>query len=55
MATDIADGRVSAVILVEALDVGEDVTLCFLAGRVLAMMDQLGLEGVEEAFHRALS
>lgn len=41
-------------LIVEALDVGEDVALCFMAGLILAVMDQFSLERVEEAFHRGI-
>lgn len=40
--------------VVEALDAGEDVVLRFIAGCILAVMDQLGLERVEEAFRRGI-
>jgi hypothetical protein len=40
--------------IVEALDEGKDIALGFGAGLVVAVMDELGLEGVEEAFHRCV-
>jgi len=40
--------------IVEALDEGEDVALGLGTGLVLAMMDEFGLESVEEAFHRSV-
>jgi len=40
--------------IVEALDEGEDIALSLGAGLVLAMMNELGLEGMEEAFHRGI-
>ena len=41
-------------LVVEALDVGEDVAVCLIAGCILAMMNQFGLERVEEALHRGV-
>src|SRR5665213_4113181 len=38
--------------VVEALDVGKDIALGFSAGGVLPVMHALGLERVEETFHR---
>lgn len=40
--------------IVEALDKGKDIALSLGTGLVLAMMDELGLEGVEEALHRGI-
>jgi hypothetical protein len=40
--------------IVEALDEGEYVTLRFGPCRVLAMVDELRFEGVEEALHRGV-
>jgi hypothetical protein len=40
--------------IVEAFDEGEDITLGFGAGLVLAMMNELGLQGMEEALHRGI-
>ncbi|MDA9440798.1 hypothetical protein XH98_17210 [Bradyrhizobium sp. CCBAU 51745] len=37
--------------VIEVLDQGEDVALGLSAGVVLAMMDELGLQGMEEALH----
>ena len=38
--------------VVEALDEGEDIALGLGAGVVVAMMDDLGLRGMEEALQR---
>lgn len=40
--------------VVKDLDEGEDIALGFGAGLVIAMMDELGLQGMEEAFHRGV-
>ena len=40
--------------VVEALDEGEDIALGLGAGVVLAMMNELGLQGMEEALHRGI-
>jgi hypothetical protein len=40
--------------VVEALDVGKDIAPGFCACCVLPVMDTLGFEGVEEAFHRGI-
>ncbi len=40
--------------VVEALDEGEDIALGLGAGIVVAMMDQLGFQGMEEALHRGI-
>ncbi|MGY3346972.1 hypothetical protein ACVI1I_006440 [Bradyrhizobium sp. USDA 4459] len=40
--------------IVETLDEGEDIMLGLCAGLVLAMMDALGPESVEEALHRGI-
>lgn len=37
--------------VVEALDKGKDIALGLGASPVVAMMNELGLEGMEEAFH----
>lgn len=38
--------------IVEALDVGEEIALGLGVGLIFAVMDELGLQGMEEAFHR---
>jgi hypothetical protein len=40
--------------IAEALNEGEDIALGLGAGLVLAMMNELGLEGVEETLHRGI-
>jgi len=40
--------------VVEAFDVGEDITFGFLPCCILSMVDQLGLERVKEALHRGV-
>ena len=40
--------------VVEALDEGEDIALGLGAGLVVAMMNELGLQGMEEALHRGI-
>jgi hypothetical protein len=40
--------------IVEALDEGEDIALGFGTGLILAMMDELGLQGVEEALRQGI-
>ena len=40
--------------VVEALDVGKDITSGFLPCCVMPVMDELGFERVEEAFHRGI-
>lgn len=41
--------------VVEAFDKRRNIKLRLGSGLVLAMMNELGFEGVEEALHRALS
>lgn len=40
--------------IVEALDEGKDIVLGVGAGLAVAMMNEFGLQGVEEAFHRGI-
>ncbi|TFV36144.1 hypothetical protein E4K65_45875 [Bradyrhizobium niftali] len=40
--------------VVEALEEGEDIAPSLGAGPILPMMNELGLEGVEEALHRSI-
>src|SRR5450432_3460533 len=40
--------------VIEAFDVGKDIAFGLLASCVLLVMDLLGFEGVEEAFHRCI-
>ena len=40
--------------VVEALDEGKDIALGLGAGLVVAMMNEFGLQAVEEAFHRGI-
>ena len=40
--------------IVKALDEGEDIALGLGTGFVMAMMDEFGLQGMEEAFHRGI-
>jgi hypothetical protein len=40
--------------IVEAFDVGEDITFGFFSRRILPVMDEFGFERVEEAFHRGV-
>src|SRR3954452_19768507 len=49
---EIAQGRVPPLAIVENLNVLENVSPGFVAGQVVAMIDQLGFQCVEEAFHR---
>lgn len=51
---DIAQSRVQATGIVEALDIAEQIAPGLGAGGVDPMMDSLGLEGVEEALHRGV-
>src|SRR4051812_12800974 len=48
---EIAQGRVPSLAIVENLNVLENVAPGFIAGQVVAMMHQFGLQGVEKAFH----
>jgi hypothetical protein len=41
-------------LVVEALDVGKDIASGFCACCILSVMDPLGFERVEEAFHRCI-
>ena len=50
----IADARVAARPVVERGDVIENDESRFLAGRVLVVVDELGLEGIEEALGQLL-
>jgi hypothetical protein len=47
----IPEGRVDASTIMVAFDVAEQVTPCFIAGGPAVLVDELDLEGVEEAFH----
>src|SRR3954470_12285300 len=47
----IAQRRMSPLTIVEDFDVLEDVAPGLVAGLVVAMMDQFGLQAVEEALH----
>ena len=40
--------------IVEAFDEGKNIALGFCSCRVFPVMDELGLEGVEEALHRGV-
>src|SRR5882757_5548662 len=40
--------------IVEAFDVGKNIALSFCSCCVFPVMDELGLEGVEEALHRSI-
>lgn len=40
--------------VVKALDEGKDIALGLGASLVVAMMNELGLQGMEEAFHRGI-
>src|SRR6202022_2796360 len=51
---DIADGRVTPSSIVEAFNVGKDITCCLLPCCILPVMDQLGFERVKEALHRGI-
>ena len=52
--TDIAQGRVQATGIVEALDVLEQIAPGLVAGSVDPVVDPLGLQRVEEALHRGV-
>src|SRR3984893_15543391 len=51
---DIADGGVTTSSVVEALDVGKDITCGFCPCCIMPVMDELGFERVEEALHRGI-
>src|ERR1700679_1767577 len=51
---DVADGRVTPSSVVEAFDVGEDITTGFLPCCITAVMDEFGFDRVEEALHRSV-
>jgi hypothetical protein len=49
---DVPEGGVEPLTVVVSFDIGEQVTLGRLAGRIGGVVNQLGFEGVEPAFHR---
>src|SRR6266536_1006465 len=51
---DVADGRMEAGSIVESFDEGKDVALSLRPCCVVTVMDELGLERVEEALHRCI-
>jgi len=48
---DVAQGRMQATGIVEALDILEEVSASLGAGAINPMVNPLGLEAVKEAFH----
>src|ERR1700712_4423093 len=51
---DIADGGVATGSVVEALDVGKDITFGFCPCFILPVVDEFSFESVEEALHRGI-
>jgi len=51
---DIADGGVATGSVVVSFDVDKDIAFGFFSCRILTVMDELGFERVEEAFHRRI-
>jgi len=51
---NVAQAGMSSLPVVEHFNVFADLGHCFLASAVFAVMNQFGLEGAEEAFHRGV-